>query len=723
MVKLLLTKQMLNHMKKLVFTLVAAFATVVLIAQKQLTLEDAIVNRDLYPEQLVLPQWIPGTGQLSHCTADYQSLLVTDAAGKTDTLVKLSAINAKMKERIKLRGLWAVRWVNKNTLFFEAMNTGFYYDLANESLEKVYTYPNGADNKDEHLAGNQAAYTVANNLYITNSEGEIPVTHHNDANIVAGQAFARHEFGISKGTFWSPSGKLLAFYEKDESNVATYPLVDITKTPVGLNEIKYPMAGQPSEISRIGIFHTLTRKVIYLQSSKAPEDYMTNLAWDPSENYVYVAEVNRQQNHMKLNKYDAITGAFVATLFEEKNDKWVEPETPVYFPTGSKDQFIWLSERDGFMNLYLYSTQGKLIKQLTANKWVTESILGCNEKGKYVYTRGTGTNPTETHLFKVDLKSGKQTQLTNIPGTHNITLNEAEGLFLDQYSNTSLPGISAIYDDKGKEKARLLVAKNPLAEYGLALPEIFTLKSADGATDLYARMIKPADFDPNKKYPVLVYVYGGPHAQMVTNRWNAGAPLWMNYQAQREYIIFTLDNRGSANRGFAFESVVHRNLGTIEMADQLKGVEYLKSLPYVDAERLAVHGWSFGGFMTTSLMLRQPGTFKVGVAGGPVTDWKWYEVMYGERYMDMPDENPDGYKTNSLLQYVSNLTGDLLLIHGTVDDVVVMQHNLALVKAFVDAGVQVDFFPYPMHPHNVRGKDRIHLMTKVLTYIEDKLSR
>jgi dipeptidyl-peptidase-4 len=247
--------------------------------------------------------------------------------------------------------------------------------------------------------------------------------------------------------------------------------------------------------------------------------------------------------------------------------------------------------------------------------------------------------------------------------------------------------------------------------------EIKTIKAADGTTDLYTRLIKPSNFDPTKKYPVMVYVYGGPHAQMITNSYLDGANLWMYWMAEQGYLVFTVDNRGSDNRGFAFESVIHGRLGVNEMDDQLKGVEYLKSLPYVDGTRLAVHGWSFGGFMTTSLMLRKPDTFKVGVAGGPVTDWKYYEVMYGERYMDTPAENPKGFEEASTLNYVKDLKGKLLLIHGTSDDVVVMQNNLALIKKFVEAQKQVDFFAYPMHKHNVIGKDRVHLMTKVLNYI------
>ncbi|MEY3075607.1 MAG: hypothetical protein RJB25_1250, partial [Bacteroidota bacterium] len=261
-------------------------------------------------------------------------------------------------------------------------------------------------------------------------------------------------------------------------------------------------------------------------------------------------------------------------------------------------------------------------------------------------------------------------------------------------------------------------SKEKLADYKVGKAEIITLTGKDGST-LYSRLIKPSNFDPSKKYPVLVYVYGGPHAQMVTNSWLDGANLWMYWMAEQGYLVYTLDNRGSGERGFAFESQIHRQLGNVEMEDQLTGVDYLKSLPYVDGQRLAVHGWSYGGFMTTSLMLRQTGIFNVGVAGGPVTDWKYYEIMYGERYMDRPEQNQEGYAANSLLNYTKYLKGKLLLIHGSVDDVVVMQHNEALLKSFIENEVQVDYFVYPMHPHNVLGKDRAHLMEKVLTYIID----
>ena len=475
------------------------------------------------------------------------------------------------------------------------------------------------------------------------------------------------------------------------------------------------MAGQKSEKPRIGIYDFKTKKTVFIAPRGKSDDYLTNLAWTPDEKFVVIVEINRGQNHLWVNVYDAYTGEFVRSLFDEKNDKWVEPENPVFFPSKSSNDFVWISQRDGFNNLYYYDWSDKLKLQLTKNQFVTKSIVGTIDNGNEIVFQATGENPLDMNYFAVSLK-GKQRLITKNSGTHSLQIGLDGKFFFDEYSSHSIPSKSLILNAKGDVYKELLVSKDKLEDYKIGVTEIGSIQAEDG-TKLYTRLIKPSNFDPSKKYPVMVYVYGGPHAQMIQNEWLDGSNLWMHWMAEKGYLVFTVDNRGSANRGFVFESGIHRQLGTIEMEDQLQGVKYLKSLPFVDTARLAVHGWSFGGFMTTSLMLRKPGTFKVGVAGGPVTDWKYYEIMYGERYMDLPEENVEGYKKASLMNYTKNLKGNLLLIHGTADDVVVMQHNYSLIKQFVEDGVQVDFFPYPMHPHNVMGKDRVHLIEKILTYI------
>ena len=499
--------------------------------------------------------------------------------------------------------------------------------------------------------------------------------------------------------------------------MAEYPIVDISTYPASVNNIKYPMAGQKSELAKIGIYNVKTNQTSYLNIDTQDEHFLTSLSWTPDEKYVFVGELNRGQNHLQFNRYDVATGNKMNTIFEEKNDKWVEPEQAAVFIPNSTTEFLYASERDGFMNLYKYNTSGKLIKQLTKFDFPITKILGFDKKGQNVFVAATGKDGRNLHFFKINLKSGKHIQITKKNGTHSVQLSSDGTYLLDNFTSLTVPREIDIIEVKTRKVNTVFKADNPLAAYKIGVTGFVTLKSKDGF-DLYGRMIKPADFDSTKKYPVLVYVYGGPMVQLITNRWLAGASMWMHWLAnQKDYIVFTLDNRGTSNRGFAFESVIHRTSGDAAMEDQLLGVDYLKTLSFIDEKRMAVKGWSYGGYMTTSLMLRHPGVFNVGACGGPVTDWKYYEIMYGERYMDTPQENPEGYAKARVGSHLENLEGKLLVIHGSVDPVVVPQHSMTLLKEAVEKGVQIDFFTYPMHEHNVRGKDRVHLIRKMLDYI------
>jgi dipeptidyl-peptidase-4 len=684
---------------------------------KELTLENSVLGyyQGLYPESLRNLQWVEHTS--NYCFVTEKGLEIKSS--KNNKLIQIITLDELVSQKIELKYFPYIESINDKELRFTHGEAIYLYDYDNKSLN-LLSFKEGAANQEFNSKSNAVAYTFENNLLINYKGKNKNVTSNNDENIVSGQAIHRFEFGISKGTFWSPSGNSLAFSQKDETNVADYPLLDNSTTPGKLKSIKYPMAGQKSEHGKVGVYNLEKEEVTYLKTGEPLDHFLTNTTWGPEEKYIYLAEVNRDQNHMWLNQYDATTGEKIKTLFEEKNDKWVEPEHGLYFLPNNPNEFLWLSERGGFMNIYHYNIQGELLNQLTDVKWVIDNILGFDTKGENVIFEGTGEDPRELHAFKVSLKTKSILKLTTSEGVHHVQYNKFTNSIIDSYSNLSTPKKIEIISATSKHSStELLSADNPLKEYKYGTTELITLKSKSGE-DLYGRIIKPHDFNVDKKYPVLVYVYGGPHAQLVNNNWLGGASLWMHWMAEQGYIIFTVDGRGSKHRGFKFESEIHRQLGTLEIEDQLTGVEYLKGLPYVDSKRMAVHGWSFGGFMTTSLMLRTPGTFTTGVAGGPVIDWKWYEIMYGERYMDQPKQNEEGYKKSSLLNYVKNLEGDLLMIHGTVDDVVVMQHNLSFVQQCVTEGVQLDFFPYPMHPHNVRGKDRVHLMTKVLNYILEK---
>ncbi len=701
-------------MKKIILSLFLLGATFSFAQKTELTLKTAVMEqyRGFYPKHSFAVSWVKGEDKYAFVD-NYSTLMSVDAkTGKQTQLTTVVEINAATG--LSLKYLIDYSWVNASTI---AVNDGVKFAMydVNKKTGNVYAEING-ENALINLPSKAVAFTVENNVFLAKDGKEIAVTANKEANIVSGSAISRSEFGISGGLFWSNEGNYLAFYQKDEKNVADYPLLDINPTPGKLKSIKYPMAGQPSEHVKVGVYNVQTGKTAFIVSTGGAEDYLTNLSFSEDGKFVVIAEVNRDQNHMRLNVFEAETGKFVRTLFEEKSDKWTEPEHPAFFLEGKNNEFVWVSERDGFNNLYHYDFSGKLIRQLTKNDFVAKSIEAYAD-GK-IFFKATGESPLNTMLYSVDLK-GKQTLITAVSGTHKTEISSNGKYVYDAYSNHSTPNVEQLLLANGKMVRETLKATNPLENTLLGTAEIGSLKANDGTT-LYSRLIKPSNFDATKKYPVLIYVYGGPHAQLVTNNWLDGANLWMYWMAEQGYLVYTLDNRGSEGRGVAFESQIHRQLGVVEMEDQMAGVAYLKSLPYVDGNRLAVHGWSFGGFMTTNLLLTHPGTFTCGVAGGPVTDWKFYEIMYGERYMDRPEENPEGYKATSLLEKAGNLKDDLLLIHGTVDDVVVMQHNLALVKRFVDLGIQMDFFPYPMHPHNVSGKDRVHLMTKVLNYVIEK---
>lgn len=707
-----------TFMNKFSFLTLLFFITISSFGQpKKLTLEESVLqqNQKFRADKLTGFQWIPNTNRYVYYTDSFTKMMsasTTDA--KATEFITLADINSALNT--KLKNFAGIEWMDSNALLITENGKYFVYMTVPKTGTLMYETSKNAENKTFDKKRRHLAFTEKNNLYFYNVNREkITVTNETNEAIVSGQFFARNEFGIDNGIFWSPNSTFLAFYQKDQTEVADYPLLDITETPGKLVNIKYPMIGQKSEKPRVGIYNLASQKTLYISPRGNQDDYLTNLSWTPDEKYVLIAELNRGQNDMSLNVYNAQTGTFVRTILTEKSKKWVEPEHPAFFPNEKSTNFVWISEKDGFNNLYYYSIEGKLIKQLTQNKFPAREIIKSNAAGTEIYFKATGDNPTNMLVYKVDLK-GKQTLITKDQGVHTVNISNDGNWFFDEYSNHSTPSKSLLYDKNLKSKT-LLESKNKYDGYEIGTSEIKTIKSADGTTDLYTRLIKPSNFDPNKKYPVLVYVYGGPHAQMITNSYLDGANLWMYWMAEQGYLVFTVDNRGSDNRGFTFESVVHGRLGVNEIDDQMKGVDYLKSLPYVDGNRLAVHGWSYGGFMTTSLMLRKPDAFKVGVAGGPVTDWKYYEIMYGERYMDTPAENQKGFEEANTLNYVKDLKGKLLLIHGTSDDVVVMQHNFALIKKFVEAEKQVDFFAYPMHKHNVLGKDRVHLMTKVLNYV------
>ena len=567
------------------------------------------------------------------------------------------------------------------------------------------------------------AYVENHQLFVTDADGKKhQLSTDGSREIVYGQSVHRNEFGIDKGTFWSPDGNKLAFYRMDQSMVADYPQVDIFPREATYEPDKYPMAGMTSHKVTVGVYDLKTDKTVYLQAGDPTDRYFTNIAWSPDSKTVYMLELNRGQNDCRLVSYDAVSGKKIAELYRETSDKYVEPQNPIQFLPWDATKFILQSQKDGYNHLYLFDTNGKELKQITKGEWVVMEVLGFNKKQKTVIIKANKEHPLHHRLYSVNM-NGAIKQLETVDGVHNAVLSPSGNFLIDRFSTPTRPRVIDVVDinQKTPHHTNLLEADDPWAGYQQPIFECGSIKAADGVTDLYYRMVKPADFNPEKKYPTVVYVYGGPHANNVQASWHWASRSWETYMAQKGYIIFILDNRGSQYRGRDFEQATFHQLGQIEMQDQMKGVEFLRTQPYVDMNRLGVHGWSYGGFMTISLMTNYPDVFKVGVAGGPVIDWKWYEVMYGERYMGTPENNPEGYAKTSLLAKAKNLKGKLQIITGYNDPTVVPQHCLSFLDACIKAGTQPDFFAYPGEPHNMRGHASVHLHERITQYFEDYL--
>ena len=611
---------------------------------------------------------------------------------------------------------YEIRFNKDNSAIYEHTNgnTIERYDIRSGKLVDSTPIKIGMPNPFR----NKASVEGSNVVWYDGEGKKHKVTDFEDKNIVCGQAVSRHEFGISGGLFPSPDNSLVAFYQKDESKVTTFPLLDITSRTGSLVEIKYPMNGMASERVSVGVYDVATQRVIYLDVTDFDEErYLTNLSWSPDSKTIYLQVLNRQQKEMLLNAYCAASGAFVKTILTEQNSRWVEPQNPIHFI--DDDRFIYTTDnRDGYKNLYIHTLSKGTTERLTKVDADVEYITH-TEKSVFYYS--AEVSPVEQHLFSISLRNGKAKQLTRGEGWHNCTISPDRKHFSDNYSSLRVPRVVAVGSTDGKIYREVFRAEDPSKEYNYSTIELGSVKSADGKYNNHYRLIKPLDFDENKQYPVILYVYGGPHSQMVRNSFQAQLRRWEMYMAQRGYIVFVMDNRGTLNQGAEYEKAIHRQCGKAEMEDQMAGLQWLLSHKWADKERVGVHGWSYGGFMTISLMTHYPEVFKVGVAGGPVIDWKWYEVMYGERYMETAQTNPEGFAATSLIPQAKNLKGKLLICQGAIDDVVVWQHSLSFIDACIDNGVPVDYFPYPRSKHNVRGKWRVHLMQKVTDYFEDYL--
>ena len=537
-----------------------------------------------------------------------------------------------------------------------------------------------------------------------------------------GGIVSRSEFGYRGGVFPSPDGSRIAVYRKDERAVGIFPMFDISLGDGSTVPLRYPMAGGASERLSLVVCDTLGNELCTLGVTDFDEErYLTGITWSPDGRYIFVQVLSRSQHDINLNMYRSNDGSFVRTILSEHNDAWVEPQDPLYFIKGSYEFLYRTDNRDGYKNLYLCDTLGN-VRRLTE---CDADVSYIADDGRYVYYTSAEVSPVENHLFRIRLRrSGhsRPERLTWEKGWHEIDMSPDCTKFIDRYSSFNIPGVTVVKDCEGNVVNHILTALDPLDEYAQCRAELGTVRSADGKYDNYYRLFYPLGYDPSKEYPLIVYVYGGPHSQMVTDSYLGNIRMWEMLMAQKGYFVYVQDNRGTQNRGAAFEKAINRQCGVAEAADQMAGINaLLDRIPAIDRERIGVHGWSYGGFMTLTLACDNPGFFKVAVAGGPVIDWKWYEVMYGERYMDRPQDNPEGYALTSLVGKADNLTGRVLICQGVLDDTVVWEHSLSFLQACIREEKRIDYFPYPLEAHNMMGRARVHLYDKITDYFETYL--
>lgn len=694
--------------------------------KKTFTLEDLIPGGKNYyncsPKNLYGIQWW-GDRFIRPDVEEIKS--VDPLTGNEESIAKIEDINEILEKADagKLFHFYEVSfpYAGKPLMRITTTKKNLLLDFVHKEIEWSQDVNQEDENAEWEKNSRCRSFTRGNNLFVTLADGKTVQITDEPAGVKCGQSVHRDEFGITKGTFWSPKGNLLAFYRMDERMVTDYPQVNTSTRIATLEADKYPMAGMTSHKVSIGIFNPATQKTVWLKTADPTDRYFTNISWSPDEKEIYVIELNRDQNHAQLIRYNAITGDKEKVLLEETHPKYVEPQHPLTFLPWDDSKFIYQSQKDGYNHLYLYNTEGKLLKQLTKGNWIVQDLTGFAPKNKEVIILSTEISPLQSNTYAVSTITGKRRPIGNSIGVHQIALSNSGNYLIDRFSAPDIPRIIDILGTKDNATRHIMKADDPWKEYKVPEISVGTIKAADGKTDLYYRLVKPVDFDANKKYPAVIYVYGGPHAQNISATNHYAVRGWDIYMATKGYVMLTVDNRGSSNRGLEFENATFRHLGVEEVKDQMEGEKMLESLPYVDKNRIGIHGWSFGGFMTINLMLTHPEVFKTGVAGGPVIDWKYYEVMYGERYMDTPETNPEGYKGSCLNERAGNLKGHLDIIIGGNDKTVVPQHTFSFLRACIDAGTHPDLFIYPGGAHNMVGRDRVHLHEHITRYFEDYL--
>jgi dipeptidyl-peptidase-4 len=602
------------------------------------------------------------------------------------------------------------------SLLFPLGGDVYLYSLAAREASRVTQ--TAAFETDARLSpqGGYVSFIRDQDLFVVDlaSGEERPLTRDGEGTIHNGVAefVAQEEMGRDTGYWWSPDERHIAFLQVDNSPIDVVLRYEVYGSEIKVFEQRYPAAGSPNATLTLGVVDVASGEVRWLDLGEETDIYIPRIDWMPGGRHLAVQRQSRNQKVLELIAYDTSTGEH-RLLLEERENTWINLHDDLRFLEQS-DRFLWSSERDGFRHLYLYSLEGGEPLRLTGGNWEVTELEGVDEQNGWVYFSATREGPAQRHLYRVSLAGGEPQRLTKRSGTHGIEMPASASVFVDAFSSTQQPLQVSLHDAGGKHLAWLsenaVTAEHPYAPYLPAhAPTLSgTLESVDGHA-LHWQMVKPGNFDPAKKYPVIVLVYGGPTGQLVTESWGRRM-LVTQYWAQQGYLVFTLDNRGVVHYGKAFQEPAYKRLGVVEVEDQLVGVEWLRQQPYVDPGRIGVFGWSYGGYMTLMMLMQAPGALAAGVAVAPVTDWAYYDTHYTERYMGTPQADPDAYRAGNVLSYATRLADPLLLMHGMADDNVLFSNSTALMEKLQQAAIPFELMTYPGGKHSLVGENiRVHV--------------
>jgi len=610
------------------------------------------------------------------------------------------------------------RWKDGNRMAI--ITNRFYADIDMKSKAVLFNADFDKNAKNISVSPcNNIAYTLDSSLVVIDSTGYKTTVFVKETNINYGESPYRNEFGTTKGFFWSQDGQQLLFYKYDDSDLTIEYFKDSTDSII--STARYPYAGRSIGKTTVGIYNVPTQSTTFIDTKKDEGKYYTNPAWNSDGRSIYINILNREQNTILLKEYDAESGEYVRMVMKESATPYIEQSiAPLFLKT--KPEFLWVSLKTGHAHIYHYDIEGLLLSPLTTGDWDVTDIIGVDKKEENLYFIGTKEGDvTGRYLYKVNIISLQVKCLSQIAGTHKGHIDFAEGYILDEVSSYDIPHKTMLKDPKGNVLREVQEAKYPFKFVDMPIFEQGTFRADDNKTDLHYHIFKPTDFDPNNLYPVILYVYGGPHIQLVRNKWLGGIGILPYLLAQEDFIVFCVDNRGSYGRGNEFEQITHNKLGQIELEDQLSAIKYLSDFSYIDETKIGVYGWSYGGFMALNLATKAPSKVRAVVAGAPVTSWTNYEIMYTERYMGTPENNPDGYAWADMEAQTDSLKAEVLILHGNLDNTTMPSQHVAYTNAAKKRNKHVTLKTYYGHKHHISGDEKKEFLEDVISFFTDHL--